>query len=446
MILRCLSLLLLTASLFSAPAYARTAIDRRIRDAFMIAFPVYEMVRTRQSSLAAAERSKQGGINRFAHRRTLSDHTHRGVTTPNNDTLYSSAWLDLSGGPVIIDVPATGERYFSLALMDLFTDHFAYFGTRATGGRAVRAFVVGPTWRGRVPAGMRLVRAPTNDVWALGRTLVDGPSDLAAARAVQDGLVITPAPGSPPPEPFTVSAPLDPDAGTFLAVVNAALARSPLPPIHRSRLERLKPAGVGPDVRWSAVPPATRAAWEAGLETLRASLSDALAANSIKRAGWTYPKPGIGNFGTNDAYRAAVALEGLAALEPIEALYTFTREDAAGAPLDGGRRYRLRVPAVVPVDGFWSLSMYEVSGDGRLYFTQNGIGRFSIGNRTPGLVRNVDGSLDIIISREEPTTAKDRANWLPAPAGAFRMSFRAYRPRDAFRSLAFTLPPVQMVE
>jgi hypothetical protein len=434
-------LAMLAASAAPAQAPSPTT-SARIRDAFLFAFPVYEMMRTRQSSLEAAARSGRGGVNRFAHRRTLSDHSHRGVTTPNNDTLYSSAWLDLSAGPVMIDVPATGARYFSLALMDVFTDNFAYFGSRATGGRAVRAMVAGPAWRGRAPAGVVLVRAPTNDVWALGRTLVDGPADLAAARAVQDGLTATPAAAATPPRAFSVDTPLEPSPETFLGAVNEALTRNPPPPAHRARLARLRAFGVGADApRWAALPQAVQATWQADFARLKASLANGLAANSIKRDGWTYPKPGLGNFGANDAYRAAVALEGLAALEPVEALYTFTREDARGEPLDGARRYRLRIPANVPVDGFGSLSMYEVSPDGRLYFVENPIGRYSIGNRTQGLTRNADGSLDVVISRAEPP-APERANWLPAPAGRFRMSFRAYRPRPEFVTLSFTLPAV----
>lgn len=447
MILRLLYALLLAVVATPAAAQPHATPDERVRSAFMVAFPIYEMVRTRQSSLALAERNNQGGINRFAHRRTLSDHSHRGVTTPNNDTLYSSAWLDLSGGPLIIEVPATADRYFSLALMDLFSDNFAYFGSRATGGRAVRAFVAGPGWRGRVPTGVRFVRAPTNDVWALARTLVDGPEDLAAARKVQDRLQVVPAPGTRPVAPIAVATPLDPTPETLLGVVNAALARSPVPAMHRPRLARMSAVGLGTNApAWSALPPRTRAAWSSGAGPLRESLRGALEANSVKRAGWTYPKAGLGRFGANDAYRAAVALEGLAALEPVEALYTFTREDAAGAPLDGRRQYRLRVPANVPVDGFWSLSMYEISPDGRLYFTANPIGRYSIGNRTRGLVNNPDGSLTVVISHAEPATPEARANWLPAPPGAFRMSFRAYRPRAAFRDLRFTLPPVARSE
>jgi hypothetical protein len=161
--------------------------------------------------------------------------------------------------------------------------------------------------------------------------------------------------------------------------------------------------------------------------------------------GWSYPLPGLGNFGQNDAYRAAVALEGLAALEPAEAMYMFTRTTVEGARLDGASgSYRIRLPADIPVDGFWSLSMYEEADD-RLFFVDNPLRRYAVGNRTPGLRRNPDGSVDILMQHERPT-GEAASNWLPAPRAPFRLGFRAYLPRPAFREGRFRLPGVQRIE
>jgi hypothetical protein len=154
---------------------------------------------------------------------------------------------------------------------------------------------------------------------------------------------------------------------------------------------------------------ATKSAWRDNIDILYNSLRDGLATNSVQRNGWSYPKPGIGNFGDNDVYRSAVAMEGLAALEPVEALYMFTRTTGDGHHLTGERSYRLRVPAAVPVDGFWSLSMYEESPEGRLYFVENPIGRYSVGNRTPGLKRNADGSIDILVQNAQPPAGEKLA-------------------------------------
>src|SRR5207253_7770783 len=133
---------------------------------------------------------------------------------------------------------------------------------------------------------------------------------------------------------------------------------------------------------------------------------------------WTYPAPGIGNFGTDYLLRTATALKGLAALEPIEAI-TLSH---VGDPLDGGHSYRLhferdRLP---PAAAFWSLSVYEIMPDKRLFFADNPIRRYSIGDRTPDLRRNQDGSLDIYIQHASQGEASLRM-CQTAPAGSVHL-------------------------
>src|SRR5262245_46571602 len=131
--------------------------------AFFYAFPLYEMARTGQN------RAAQPGLNRIGHRATLADHTSRQITAPNNDTVYSSAQLELSGGPLELSAPTDTKRYFSIAFMDMFTDNFAYIGTRVTKGQGGTFWIVGPQWSGSTPKDVDLIRASTNDVWMLGR-------------------------------------------------------------------------------------------------------------------------------------------------------------------------------------------------------------------------------------------------------------------------------------
>lgn len=109
--------------------------DAALRPAFFYGFPLYEFARTAQDRTRAVGGSP-GTLNTIAHRAQLQDHTSRQVTGPNNDTIYSSAFLELSGGPVELSAPTDLERYFSIAFMDAFTDNFAYIGARATGGGA----------------------------------------------------------------------------------------------------------------------------------------------------------------------------------------------------------------------------------------------------------------------------------------------------------------------
>lgn len=403
--------------------------------AFFYAFPLYELARISQERTGAL--GGPGRLNLIAHRPQLLDATTRLVTAPNNDTIYSSVFLELSGGPVELQVPNSTERYFSLAFMHAFTDVFAYVGTRATGGQGGTVWVVGPGWRGDAPQGARLIRSPSNDVWALMRTLVDGPGDLAAAQAFQSRLTLSVAPDRPLARGFTAPAGDVNDPVDFLTLVNEVIARSPGGSAQFPRAEQFRALGIGQAAlpgaeildRWRGVIPQ-------GLATLR----EAFRFRDHTVAGWSYQPPGIGDFGENDQLRAAVALGGIAALGEEEAMYFHGDFDASGAPLVGTDSYRWRIPAGgVPVDAFWSLTMYEVTPEGRYFFTDNPINRYSIGDRTPGLVVDADGGFEVQIQRERPggTLA---ANWLPSPQGPMRLALRAYLPRHELRDRLWKIP------
>ena len=139
-----------------------------------------------------------------------------------------------------------------------------------------------------------------------------------------------------------------------------------------------------------------------------------------------------------------MALAGLAALEPAEAVYLACNTDSNGRPLSGANAYRLTFPAdgLPPARAFWSLAMYEVTAEGRAFFIDNPIGRYSIGDRTPGLQKGDDGSLTIYLQRERPDGER-AANWLPAPYGPMRLVLRAYEPEDSLIQGYYRAPGVQ---
>lgn len=413
----------------------------KVRDAYLFGYPVTETIRTMAALEAQAQRAGRTTVNRLAHRPALAGPNDRAVTAPNNDTLYSSGWLDVSAGPVLLTVPALPDRYHSVAILDMFTDNQAVIGTRANGSTEGRYYLAGPNWRGRTPAGVTLVRLPVNEAWMIARVLVDGPADLAAARAAQAGFTLT-ATTPVTARPLTSALPRPGDPASFLDRVNEVLGRGPLPPAMTRQMRRLTSAGIRPGERgaFARLPAATQSAWRAQMPELEASLRGGLADVGDTRQGWIYPAPGLGRFGDDGLYRSRIALAGLGALPIEEATYLTAVADAAGRPLDGRRSYRLHVPANVPVDGFWSVTMYAREPDGRTYLAANPIERYSIGNRTPGLLRNADGSIDLLLGSVQPGSGT--ANWLPAPAGEFRVSFRAYLPKPPFVNGRFALPAI----
>jgi hypothetical protein len=405
--------------------------------AFFYAFPLYEIARTGQN------RAKTVGLNKMGNRAQLLDHTSRSITAPNNDTIYSSAQLELSGGPIEVVSPTDTSRYFNITFMDAFTDNFAGIGTRLTKGQGGKFWVVGPQWTGSAPAGVTVIRAPTNDVWMLGRIVVAGPSDLAAAKALQDQITIRPVTDAPA-RPFGVACTSSEDPENFLAVVNDMLARSPGAAGHLRERNKYKALGIGV-APGTAISPEVLAAWRDYLPKGLADLRETFFFRDLISDGWSYQPFGVGEFSAPDKLRSAIALGGIAALPAAEAMYFHSLFETSGDRLTGERKYVWRVPpGGVPADAFWSLTMYQPEPDGRYFFVENPINRFAIGNRTPGLVKNADGSIDILIQHDRPEGEK-AANWLPAPAGPLRLALRAYLPRKELRDRKWRVPPVVRV-
>jgi hypothetical protein len=435
-------------------AQAPTSADiaEMARRATVFFFPLYEMWRTRWNAILNPGNPRRTTENMFGHARMLADHRSRAVTTPNNDTLYSSAWLDLSQGPLVLTVPDTADRYYSLAFMDAWTNNFAYVGRRTTGTRTGRHFVAGPDWSESPPPDHGLIHAPTNLVWLLGRTLVDGPQDLSAATALMQRYTL--APSGDPRLPSSLArqdtaVPADPgDVAAFFDIIRRAWVGNEAPSRDQPELEVLAPLSSlwMPD----RTAPTTGDPWPAlatgHADARRAIRGGPALGGGAARNGWTVPPRTLGNFGTDYGLRAVVALTGLAALEPAEAMYMTANVDSEGRPLDGINRYSMRFErgALPPVDAFWSLSMYELTPEGRAFFADNPLNRYAVGDRSKHLRYGDDGSLELYLQKESPGSER-QANWLPAPTGRMRLTLRAYQPRADLLDGRYAPPQVRRV-
>jgi hypothetical protein len=392
------------------------------RDAYLYALPLIEMATTRARLL----KSPGAAINTLTHTRTLSDHKARWVTTPNNDTLYSSAFLDLTKGPATLTIPPLGKRYYSVAVMDMFTNNNVVLGTRTIGGEGGTFTLVGP---GQASTGPNPTRIATPHAWLLIRTLTDGGDDLPAAHKAQDGFLLKGA----TPGPVAAYAARDAKPADYFATARALLASDPAPPTDL-KIQKRTAAFLGAG-------PFDDAAAAAGVEQARMITIFARGRQTFVN-GWSYPRANLGDYGQDYIYRAIVALQGLGALPVAEAMYMKAAGDDGSGTFTGDGPYRLTMPAQLPLDGFWSLSMYEATADGQFFFTDNPLHRYTIGDRTQGLKRNADGTLDLWIGRTDPGGDKT-ANWLPAPqSGPFALYLRAYLPRPEMLDGRFRFPAV----
>ena len=174
----------------------QTANDVRTiaRDAYIYGYPllVMEASRARMSNVPHPLPSGIAPMNQFGHARAFPDATFTDVVSPNADTLYSSAWLDLGKEPIILSVPDTHERYYLMPMLDAWTNVFAVPAKRTTGTNQGDFAITGPRWTGTLPAGVKELKSPTDVVWIIGRTQTNGKGDFAAVNAIQDQYKLTP--------------------------------------------------------------------------------------------------------------------------------------------------------------------------------------------------------------------------------------------------------------
>ncbi|HET8746355.1 MAG TPA: DUF1254 domain-containing protein, partial [Ramlibacter sp.] len=320
--------------------------------------PVFEMMRMRAATTArrhptlgfAAEdrASRMRWVNQFTHTHRRLGPDDREVVSPNNDTVYSNAWLDLSEGPVVIDTPDMGDRYWTLGLLDAWTNPFAYVGRRTTGNRRQRTLVHGPGWRGTVPEGVsQVIAAPGDDVWIIGRILVDDtPADLDHVRGLQAQIGARRVDGSD--AAMRVDTRLDgrsaavPPASLYRAIVDEALARNPVP--------------AGETLHGPVAEEALEAELPCVFEQLRGKEQP-----HALGGGWALPVAVRTHWGEDVQTRARVARNFIGALGIDEAMYPTAEVDAEGQPLHGSHCYELRFPAGqgLRVGAFWSLTLYR---------------------------------------------------------------------------------------
>lgn len=407
----------------AGPALAQGSdLKTAARDAWIFGLPLIEMANAR------ARQMKQGLPPNFFAGRGLADHNSRNVTTPNNDTVYLSGWVDLTEGPVTLTVPETGDRYWSVALMDMYSNNNAVLGSRTVGGGGGVFTLCGP---GQASTGPNPVRIATPHAWALARILVDSPEEAAAIQPLLRAFKLAGKAGKRPGTYADRTA--EPEA--YFASVRELMASDPASPLDLKLLRRVP--GLLGDGQIAA---ADKAAVAEGVAEARKLVQGGWGRQQSIQ-GWTYPRANLGDFGQDYFYRAAVALGGLAALPTAEAMYMRPEAEKDGLFIGDGP-YRFSLPADVPLSGFWSLSMYEATPDGQFFFTDNPIKRYAIGDRTKGLRRRADGGVDIWISRADPGGDRS-ANWLPAPkAGPFAVTWRAYLPKPALLNGEWRLSPI----
>jgi hypothetical protein len=432
------------------------------RDAYLYAYPLVSMDMTMRQATNVPNADAipmRAPPNQFAHARTYPRAGDRDVVRFNFDTLYSLAWLDLSRGPMVLSVPDTEGRYYLLEMLDMWSDVFSVVGSRTTGTKARHFALVEPGWNGRLPQGVDKIVAPTPAFWLLGRTQTNGPADYANVHKVQDGYRLAPLNlwGRTYTPPRTVAT--DPsvddhtppqtqvngmDGVAMLSRLAVLFSKYPPHANDYPMLFRLRAFGIEPGKPFdpTKLDPALAATINTAAKDALADLPAAMRRIGRLENGWNVVTENVGTYGTSYKQRAVIALGGLGANLPEDAIYPTAFVDAAGAPLHGANNYVLHFDKgkLPPAEAFWSITMYDKDG----FQVPNPIDRFAIGDRDK-LTFNPDGSLDIYLQAASPGPDKE-SNWLPAPKDVpFQPSIRIYSPRHEVADGSWMPPGIQRV-
>jgi len=364
------------------------------------------------------------GFNRFAHDRQLARPGYAPFKTPNADTLYSNAWLDLSAGPVILTVPDAGDTYFTLNFLDMF-GNASNISARTRGFGPGRYAIVPVGYAGPIPDGAQRFTVTTRYCWILLRVLVRDMARPGAARALQSGFTLEPL-HQPAPDMAAFPRPDTASVGGFLRILDWVVRSVGYPQGEAALVARLGALGVGGGgdaVDRALADPDIGSGAGAGFALAGKALANSAGISGYPAGTWKVPAD-TGAYGYNHFYRAAIHTLGTGANVTVENYPFNTFADGDGERLDGSRHdYRLVLATPPPARFFWSLTLYDAR---TRELHPNAIGRYIVNDRTPGLVRRSDGSIPIAIQAARPTDR--RLNWLPAPEGPFYLVIRAQGP------------------
>ena len=421
-------------------------------DAYVFAYPMLEHYRTFLGMLRGKGTPFYiGAFDTFRHDDRLLGPEVTEIVRPNNDTLYSMAVLDLRAEPMVLSVPAVPDRYYGFQLIDLYTHNIGYVGTRTTGSEAGSHLIAGPSWSGEPPAEVASVtRSEGQIVVLLGRTAVTDAADIANVKAIQAGYELTPLSAflgrPPPPEPPPYDLPAfdqaRADSPAFLDYLAFLLDQVE---VHESEAEQVSEFLR---LRDSLDEPGVREAVQQGIDAAQQSIERATTTIGRESNGWLVI---TGLFGDRREMqgrylvRAAAARFGLWGNDEEEAYYPTANVDAEGDPLDGSRhRYELPFAAdeLPDAEAFWSITLYQLPSQ---HMVANPIDRYSIGDRTEGVIYEGDGSLVLSIRSDSPGPDQE-TNWLPAPEGPFSLTLRMYVPSAEALAGPYVPPPVQRAE
>jgi len=446
----------------TAAAAVVTPAEARViaKEAYIYGFPMVDSYRIEHAYFVDAKSPEfKAPWNQIRNIPRVYTPEDKAVQTPNSDTPYSMAGLDLRAEPIVLTVPPIEkERYFSIQLVDAYTFNFSYIGSRTTGNEGGSFLIAGPHWKGEKPKGVKaLIRSETELLLAIYRTQLFNPTDLDNVKKVQAGYQVQPLSaflGKPAPKAVPAIdfiPPLSPEAQKtspeFFNVLNFTLQFCPTHPSEQKLRARFAKIGIvaGKTFDASKLAPELKTAVEQGMADAWAdfaNLKKRIDAKEVTSSEVFGTREYLKN---NYLYRMAAAVTGIYGNSKQEAMYPIYAVDADGQKLDGAHRYTLRFAPgqLPPANAFWSLTMYELP---QSLLVANPINRYLLNSTMlPQFKRDADGGITLSIQNASPGPDQE-ANWLPAPKGPFVAVMRLYWPKPEALEGKWVQPPVQRIK
>lgn len=378
------------------------------------------------------------------------------VACPNQDVAYGFGMLAAEVGPVVLQLPDFGDRFWVCQGVDQRTESFVQLGAMYDSSPGF--YLLAHTgWSGEIPEGFQgIFRYDTPMAIVIPRVFMDDTADdrkaiLPTLSRIDvypldeyDGSVKetdwtalphygeAPTAGAETPEAQWVDPTRFP--ADLSLVLDEVPPRSGEEAVYAMFRQLADAAETDDQIRAVLT--------EAAVTADRGLVAELFEFRNIGiPAGyhWSTQRDGA-QFGTSYLSRTAMAKANIFVNAPNETCYYYLDLDADGARLDGTATYRITFPAghLPPVRGFWSLTLYNA----KHFFHPNELRRYSLGTKNKSLVPGSDGSLTLLVGGEQPTNPDDLANWLPAPEGDFSLYLRAYWPDQEILDQEWSPPPV----
>jgi hypothetical protein len=416
------------------PAATPEQLAANARDAYVFSYPLVMNYRTMYMQAIKGD----GAFGKWLHL-GLASPADTDIVTPNNDTPYSYAWVDLRAEPWVLTMPKIEAKRFYTGQWD---DYWGYVidnpGSVLDGNDGYNYLLTSPGWNGELPSGIkRAIHGESDFLGTLTRTqVIGGEKDLPRVKEIQQSYKLQPlsaflgttAPAAAPDIAWPAWNEGDETREAYWSFVSLLLPLVKQNAADSAEYAKLASLGLEAGKPWQPekLDAATRAALQKGVDAARAEMKK-LSEGGVDAARFFGTRETVG---TNYMDRAMGVYMGIFGNVPKVSYYISIPADSAGQPLDGSKAaYSITFPKgqIPPVKYFWSITMYSIP---QRFLVENPIKRYSIGSSTAGLKSNADGSLVIYVSAKSPGKSNE-SNWLPAPNGPFWTVLRTYGPDDS---------------